>query len=201
MAEKKKAETQEAEGKGFTTVSVVLRAAPGVSLLMQRMGVIKSHNVRPSTELTEADAAIMAEQFAYRQNGEGSGLYIPAVHVECATRQGARNHKLGKRAAWPIVFAAVRVSPRNIPLGVSEYNIDIQPVLNRSTGGRVLVARPEIHDWRLAFEMQVDLDLVPLALVRNSLRDGGKLDGVGTYRARYGKFVIEKWEATVPEEV
>ena len=63
-----------------------------------------------------------------------------------------------------------------------------------ATRGRIPVARPRWDDWAFEFtinnENTEDLDSETL---KNILTEAGKV-GIGTFRLKYGKFVVESFE-------
>jgi hypothetical protein len=145
-------------------------------------------------DLTPAQAA---ERAAYRTvDGE---LYIPAEHLEGAIRDGARFHKIGRRAAWPLAGAAVLILTRQIRLGVERYAVDSRPVVIPSTKGRIMRHRPMIADWEIDFQLELDTSIFSDGLFRKILTDAGLRAGIGDYRpARsgpFGRFNVLRLEA------
>lgn len=162
-------------------------------LLMDRFVVedLSPHSRRPGKKDPTAE---LAEQKVYRLNGAGSELYIPWKHVLYCIREGARQHKIGRRSAWPMILPSVNVSPEKIPLGITEYEVDVQSCVNQANGSRVAAVRARIDKWALEFDLSVIEKYVPADLVHLALQDGGVIDGIGAFRALYGKFVVTKWE-------
>lgn len=128
-----------------------------------------------------------AERCAYRDSN--GALVIPAEHIEGAIRDGARYHKIGRRAAWPLAGAAVQLLDRTIPLGVDKYAIDSRAVTIPSTKGRIVRHRPMIANWEVDFQLELDTSIYSDALFRKILTDAGLRAGIGDYRpAKSGPF-------------
>jgi hypothetical protein len=64
---------------------------------------------------------------------------------------------------------------------------------------RILCHRPCFHDWRLAFAMTLDTDLIPVKLLREILDAAGRRIGLGDFRpdckGPFGKFSVVQWAA------
>ena len=150
----------------------------------------KSHSKSARLEELVKDC----EVFAYRSNGKNSELYFPSVHLHYAIREGARFHKINRRAAWPIVEATIRVMPEKLMLGTTSYEAHVETVMNKTNGTRFLVARPKIEKWEVEAQLEIQDDLTPVGLIKDALVDGGRVDGLGANRKRFGRFSVETWE-------
>lgn len=166
--------------------------------LMHRFPIENGGEGNSRTIREDLTPAQEAERSAYRKpDGE---LYIPAEQVEGAVRDGARFHKIGKRAAWPLAAAAVRVCTRKLGLGTKEYAVDTRSAVIPSTRGRIVRHRAMIADWQVSFEVEVDTELYSDSLLRKVVfNDAGVRCGIGDFRpgkgGPYGRFDVLRLEA------
>ncbi len=135
-----------------------------------------------------------AGQRLYRN---GHGPYLPSENLRQCIIAAAGRHKIGRRAATSDVAASIYVSPFEITIN-GEWHTDSRAVVIKATGGRILRHRPMFDEWLLAFQIQIDVNLVDPKLVRKILEDAGALVGLGDFRpARkgpYGRFEVISWE-------
>lgn len=77
------------------------------------------------------------------------------------------------------------------------WQVDVRPVVNPSTKGRILCFRPRFDDWKVSFSVEIDDALITVALIREIIDAAGKRIGLGDFRpARkgpFGKFVVTSW--------
>jgi len=97
-----------------------------------------------------------------------------------------------------IIPACVEIDGIEIPIIHREpWTVDTRAVRIPSTGGRILCHRPCFHDWKLAFIMKVDLDIITTKLIRDIVDTAGKRIGLGDFRPAckgpFGKFVVTSW--------
>lgn len=135
-----------------------------------------------------------AEEGAYRlDNGE---LYQPAEHVYQALVKAAGQFNVkgrGKATYRDVVKGLVTISPECIPHGQKKYDIDARPV--RIQKARVMRRRPLLRSWKLSFTMEVlDGDLLPRETLNAILVKAGETIGIGDYRPRFGRFIVEMFK-------
>jgi len=97
-----------------------------------------------------------------------------------------------------LIPACAEIDGLEIPLKYKEpWTVDTRAVRIPSTGGRILCHRPCFHDWRLAFSIGLDPDLISAKLMREIVDTAGKRIGLGDFRPAckgpFGKFVVVKW--------
>jgi hypothetical protein len=174
-------------------------------LLMHRFGETAREALKAgsSSSIKVTDAGAAAEQAAYRLpslSGQPGGLYQPAEHIERAFYQAASLHKIGRRSAKSLAGAAIAISPRKIPHGTNRFELDEQSGVNPSTGGRVMIYRPRLDAWRLAFDLDLDDSLIQPDLARKILEDAGRKVGIGAFRVakggRFGRFEVVEFSET-----
>ena len=98
-----------------------------------------------------------------------------------------------------LIPACVEIEGLEVPIRHKEpWSVDTRAVRIPSTGGRILCHRPCFHDWKLAFALKVDTDLISLKLVREIVDAAGKRVGLGDFRpdckGPFGKFVVTQWK-------
>jgi hypothetical protein len=91
--------------------------------------------------------------------------------------------------------ACLEIDGVELPIEHREpWTVDTRAVRVPSTGGRILCHRPSFHDWRIAFTLRVDADLINPKLVREIVDAAGKRVGLGDFRpdckGPFGKFVV-----------
>jgi hypothetical protein len=190
-----------------TRISVTLT---GLSGLMFDRFIDHSKEVRP------------AEQKLYLDS-DGKTLVIPSMMIESfLTRQlapvGCAAKFEGKRRAEYASTALSHVffSPELIPIvemktkkGIlieSElakderfYIARFSPITKMSGGGAIkqeAKPRPVLrHGWEISFEIQlIKNTLIDETKLYNWFSSGGIVIGLGSYRPRYGRFEVTKWE-------
>jgi hypothetical protein len=103
-----------------------------------------------------------------------------------------------------LIPACVEVLGVAIPIVHREpWTVDTRPVRIPSTGGRILCHRPCFHDWKLAFEVSLDTDMISLKLFREIVDAAGKRIGLGDFRPSckgpFGRFYVTLWTPDEPE--
>lgn len=120
-------------------------------------------------------------------------IYQPAAHIEGAFIKAAANFKItgrGKKTYKDLAKSSIFVEPEAIVHEMQEYIIDKRPVVNPTTRGRVIRARPRLDDWSLSFKIKVLDDQFPREVVKSILDYAGSSVGIGDYRPRYGRFMV-----------
>jgi hypothetical protein len=98
-----------------------------------------------------------------------------------------------------MIPACVEIEGLELPIKHRErWTVDTRAVRIPSTGGRILSHRPCFHDWRLAFTLGVDTEILSLRLMREIVDAAGKRIGLGDFRPAckgpFGKFVVVEWK-------
>jgi hypothetical protein len=132
----------------------------------------------------------------YPQNGNGATF--PAENIRQSIIGASSRTKIGRRSATTDIAAAVYLFPEMLPLS-GEWHTDSRAVVIPATKGRILRHRPMFNEWSIAFDIQINTDLVSERMVREIVDNAGALVGLGDFRpARkgpYGRFQITAWEA------
>lgn len=98
-----------------------------------------------------------------------------------------------------IIPSCVEIEGLFLPLEHSEdWQVDTRPVRIPATGGRILTHRPMFEKWALAFEVQLDTELMSEKFFRQIVDAAGKRIGLGDFRpdtkGPFGKFVVIQWD-------
>lgn len=138
-----------------------------------------------------------AEQKVYR-NSDGH-LHIPACAFRASLLSSSSGRKFGKLTAR-VVFAASVLCPEEWTVlldpdtdkPLTEYDVDVRRVVNKSTGGAVLRARPRIEKWCCLVVFEVDFEFLPnIEALTSQLNVAGKIVGVMDFRVeKKGQFGI-----------
>jgi hypothetical protein len=98
------------------------------------------------------------------------------------------------------VMAGLFFKEQLYPIGKKEPDdIDARPVI-RGKGEKttlVICYRPMIKEWKIAGTM-ILIDLQP-QLIKQALDRAGMKVGMGSYRPRFGRFIVTKWEVKKQE--
>lgn len=98
-----------------------------------------------------------------------------------------------------MIPACVEVEGLELPIRHREpWAVDTRAVRIPSTGGRILCHRPCFHDWRIAFSLNIDDEMIHPKLMREIVDAAGKRIGLGDFRPAckgpFGKFVVVHWK-------
>lgn len=101
-----------------------------------------------------------------------------------------------------LIPACVDIAGVFLPLTHGGWEVDVRPIRNPATGGRILAYRPSFEKWALDFEIELDTDILGKAALRELVDIAGKRIGLGDFRpdckGPFGKFVVTRWDE-VPE--
>lgn len=124
-------------------------------------------------------------------------IYQPASHIEATMIKAAANFNItgkGKKTYKDLAKSSIFVEPDAIIHEIQTYDIDKRPVVNPTTRGRVIRARPILREWALNFKLKVLDDQFPREVVKSILDYAGTAVGIGDYRPRFGRFIVTKFE-------
>ena len=130
-------------------------------------------------------------------------ISIPQPNLLRSIVDGGQFHKAGRSKITTqkssLIYACVDIEGTMISIVHKEpWRVDSRPVRIPSTGGRILAHRPMFDDWRLAFTVILDTDIIGANLLRQIIDDSGRRIGLGDFRpgckGPFGKFVVVKWD-------
>lgn len=121
---------------------------------------------------------------------------VPVDWLLAALRDGAKKSKLGQQAKAGIFDPGIAHFELEYtgPKAVEKMYDDGRYVDYRGVGvngKRVMRARPIFPEWRLAFELNYDPETIEGSQIEEALRKAGQLLGIGDYRPRFGRFMVE----------
>jgi len=128
---------------------------------------------------------------------------IPQPNLMRALVEGGRFTKIGKAqittSKSTMLYSCVDIAGAEIPLlHTQPWKVDTRAVRIPSTGGRILAHRPMFDDWALAFELDLDEQIMGEKVFRQIVDDAGKRIGLGDFRPAckgpFGRFVVTQWE-------
>jgi hypothetical protein len=155
------------------------------------------------------DPKVEAEAGAYRldaMDGEAKGqLCLPGEHFfqgMVLAASGFQVQGQGKKTYKDAVKGNIYVEPDFCGLTdgngtkLYDYEVDSRPA--RIKAARINRSRPRIPQWVAEFDIIVtDDDAVPTPVVNGILISAGQTKGVGDYRPRFGRYIIERFEEVV----
>lgn len=128
-------------------------------------------------------------------------LYQPCTHFKGALVEAGKHKKVvgkGKATYSKIVGYAATIDPAAIIHLNQEWEIDSQLGVNPTTRGRVMIHRPMLTFWSLAFFVDFDETEVSAPILKELFDIAGRIVGVGDYRPAkkgpYGRFQVTLWE-------
>ena len=152
----------------------------------------KNHSKKKNPPTMEEEL----EQGAYRK--ESGELYFPAEWFYQTLLKASGEFGIpgrGKKSYRDFIKSTVVIEPEQIGLGIKEYSIDARPIVIRATRGRIVRYRPHIPQWSVSFDLVLlDEDLIDTETLNAILVRAGATVGIGDYRPRYGRFVVEKFK-------
>jgi hypothetical protein len=118
--------------------------------------------------------------------------YLPGSNFQRCIRNGATKWKLGKDTLRAVVVTNNAVIEYDGPKDAVEMFNSRTPKyqLASFTGRGVWVNRLCIPVWSCEFELTLDDEILSVDQLRRILNMSGKGEGLGTWRPRYGRFVV-----------
>lgn len=135
--------------------------------------------------------------------------YISAFAIVNAIGAAGANHKMTgtRKSVRFIIPSAVRVAAMGvdctIPILVNgkpakTFEVDSRPVTIPATKGRIMRHRPRYEGWSMKFDLEIQDDLVDVALVHQLLSEAGLQIGIGDFRPEkrgpFGSFRVTAWK-------
>lgn len=148
----------------------------------------------------KGDPNEQAEARLYKS--EDGSIIMPQPNLFASIRDGGIFFKVGKRQ---VTTQKTSMLPSCVAFDSLWYklehnkpwSIDTRAVRVPSTGGRILCYRPVFHDWRIAFDVSLDTDIINAKLFRDIVDASGKRIGICDYRPQtkgpFGRYSVTKW--------
>ena len=138
-----------------------------------------------------------AENCPYKLYMLDKKICQPAVHLEMAmikTATGVKQKGQGKKSYKDLFKGSVFVKPDYIVHKIQDWEVHKETVVIPSTRGRITRYRPKLPKWKLAFHIEVLDDRIPTDVIKLSLDEAGRTNGLGDKRPRFGRFIVTKFE-------
>ena len=129
---------------------------------------------------------------------------IPQANLMRCIVGGGSYHKIGKKQVTTkessLLYSCLGLeSEMLIPIQHKQpWSVDVRAIVVPSTKGRILCCRPRFDDWKLACELELDIDILGIKLMRQIIDDAGSREGLGDFRpARkgpFGRFKVVLWQ-------
>lgn len=126
-------------------------------------------------------------------------LFMPSDNIERCIQLGAQKSRLGKD-----VQAAVFCTEAEIPLqfegpkDLSKLQADPRFSLRKGvkvTTSRIIRVRPMLPtSWKVTFGLEFDESIVNEKSLIKAMNDAGALVGLGDWRPKFGRFIVEMAE-------
>lgn len=119
---------------------------------------------------------------------------LPPDAITSCVRAGARKTKCGKDAEAGVWCDEPATLHYDGPTDLEELFSDSRFVDYRGAGigkARVMRTRPKFPSWSASFALEIDESLVSEDDVRTWMKTAGAWCGIGDYRPRFGRFVVE----------
>ena len=144
---------------------------------------------------------------------ENGNIGLPAEYVHSSMRNSAKSWKdprNTRKGAYELFKSGIVWSTGHelADLGMKDHDEDRRSVVNPSTRGRIVRARPLIRQgWEATFEFEVlaaeyinDTGADGSIDFQEVLSEAGRFNGVGDYRPMYGRFKVVHYELVKLED-
>lgn len=191
-------------GTGTTTVSFKLKGlALGLLMHNRQLANPRGHYAKELAKVsgkrskTEDDHAAMSdlEMEGGLYWSKELGPYVPAEWIESMLRDAAKKSRQGKAIQSAVFCTDVGFplqyrGPRDMKgLLADESFRDVRPVNVMSK--KIMRTRPYFANWSLTGSVEVDTTIVDLDALASYFNLGGRVVGLGDYRPKFGRFLVE----------
>lgn len=171
--------------------TVKVKISGTASLLMNRMPQATAEKV-----IKKKNDVIVPQEDAMKKAFHDSelGFYLPSDMVEGCLREAGKNIKSGRGTLKKTVLASVFCKSEKIKLEYEKKSVDSRFSIHPSTRNGVMCNRMRFDDWSVEFELEFDDERVDAANLKELLVEGGKVIGMGSYRPKFGRYKLDKFE-------
>lgn len=180
------------------TYNVVLKGI--TPLLIHRFS--EAAEAAPKTrriEMVQRDPRKEAEKAAYI--APDGTYYISAAAIPAAMGAAGASHKATgtRKTLRYVVPSAIRLLTDALTilegeLPAKSFEVDSRPVTIPATKGRIMRHRPRWNTWALAFDLQIDDELLDPDTAQQLLSEAGQSIGIGDFRPEkrgpFGRFAV-----------
>lgn len=126
-------------------------------------------------------------------------IYQPADHIEGALIRVGSQLRIsggGRKTYKDQMRTNIQIVEQEIPFSNGDkFETDVRLCVIPSTRGRVPVARPRWDKWEFEFTLRVfDETMLSGEVLRELLELAGREQGIGTYRPKFGRFIVKSFE-------
>lgn len=168
---------------------VVFVEIEGLEPLMQA----RYHNI-PTKEMKKLEQEKQCEMSLYKL--KDGRIYEPADHIHAATIQASTEFQIsgkGKKTYKELIVQTLRIKPERIPHIIQKWEPDIRrAVINKKAS--IMATRALLPAWKLKFALMVNDARIELETLKQILEYAGRMKGIGTYRQKYGKFKVSRFD-------
>lgn len=128
-------------------------------------------------------------------NEETKQVFLPAQMVEACIRDGAKNWRLGEAVKRGVMVEQDEVILQYQPMknSLAELYNDEQFVDTRPTK-KLMTSRARFNSWEATFSIIFDKGQIKQEELKRALDFAGRYKALGTYRPRFGRFKVAKFE-------
>lgn len=164
-------------------------ALVGISSLLQNRFIVEENGSKKTKKVYDPQDEAEIRLF---KNSDGI-IYEPSTHIEASITKAALNFKYDKRKSYSeFIKSGVFVTRENIPHLFQAWQIFSCPVVVQRQ--RIVRHRPLFDKWRLEFEIEIFNENIDTKTLKEIFTYAGRFIGIGDYRPRHGRFVVEKFE-------
>lgn len=121
--------------------------------------------------------------------------YQPAEQIYQSMIKASVDFKFeGKKTYKDVITTGIFIEPEAIPLPYG-YEVDARPFVNKTTRGRDITYRPRFNEWKCKFTINIiDDKNISISTLKEILERAGQTKGIGTYRPRFGRFMVTSFQ-------
>ena len=128
---------------------------------------------------------------------EPDGLIIPSDNIEGCIKEGARKSRIGKDVEAAVFCLEPQVKltydgPKTKEKIFSDPRFTLRKGVKLNGKVRIMRIRPMIPTgWKLSFTLEYDESIVNVRSLEKAMIDAGALVGLGDWRPKFGRFLVE----------
>jgi len=160
---------------------------------------IKEITSKGSKKLTESDyeERDRLEWDAGLYWDETDGIIVPSDNIERCIQLGAQKSRIGKDVQAAVFCSAPHISvDYSGPKDKDKMFADPRFTLRKGVAvqkARIIRIRPMIPTgWSLSFDVEFDDSIVNPKNLLKAMNDAGSLVGLGDWRPKFGRFLVEE---------